>query len=60
MKRSCESQLIFAVNEVAKSVNNGEQIEAIQVSCIKLLQKLDLYAKLGVSPKNLTSIVQEG
>ena len=55
-KRSCESQLILVINELAKSLNNGDQIDVIlldfqkafdKVPHEKLLIKLQQYGITG-------------
>ena len=55
-KRSCESQLILVINELAKSLNNGDQIDVIlldfqkafdNVPHEKLLIKLQQYGITG-------------
>ena len=55
--RSCETQLIKTVNELAKSMNHGEQIDSIlldkafdKVCHRKLLLKLEHY---GIRERNL-------
>ena len=55
-KRSCETQLLTTINQFAKSLNNGEQVDAIlldfskafdKVCHRKLLLKLEHYGVNG-------------
>ena len=39
-KRSCESQLILVVNELAKCLNNGDQIDVILLDFQKAFEKV--------------------
>jgi hypothetical protein len=55
-RRSCETQLITTVQELAKNISSGKQIDAIlfdfskafdKVPHRRLLMKLDLFSNLG-------------
>lgn len=47
MSRSCESQLILTIQNLANSLNNGEQIDAILLDFSKVFDKVPHQRLLG-------------
>ena len=50
-KRSCETQLIESVHDLAKSLNNGEQIDSILLDFSKVFDKVS-HRKLYLKPQH--------